>query len=108
MPEHSVKYHIQTAFVSLVDETAELIFGAEVRVDLEIVVGEVAGGLQFLAAGCCRRVEDRSQPDGVGTERLYVVERSDDAGKIAVLLGSLCSGILGSILITLFSAKKTE
>ena len=31
-----------------------------------------------------------------------------DAGKIAVLLGSLCSGILGSILITLFSAKKTE
>ena len=30
-----------------------------------------------------------------------------DAGKIAVLLGSLCSGILGSILITLFSAKKT-
>lgn len=31
-----------------------------------------------------------------------------DAGKIAVLLGSLCSGILGSMLITLFSAKKTE
>ncbi len=31
-----------------------------------------------------------------------------DAGKIAVLLGSLCSGILGSVLITLFSAKKTE
>ena len=31
-----------------------------------------------------------------------------DAGKIAVLLGSLCSGILGSILITLFSAKTTE
>lgn len=29
-----------------------------------------------------------------------------DSGKIAVLLGSLCSGILGSLLITLFSAKK--
>ena len=31
-----------------------------------------------------------------------------DAGKIAVLLGSLCSGILGSLLITLFSAKKSK
>lgn len=29
-----------------------------------------------------------------------------DSGKIAVLLGSLCSGILGSLLITLFSSKK--
>ena len=29
-----------------------------------------------------------------------------DSGKIAVLLGSLCSGILGSLLISIFSAKK--
>lgn len=29
-----------------------------------------------------------------------------DAGKIAVLLGSICSGILGTVLINLFAAKK--
>ena len=35
-----------------------------------------------------------------------VTQHLRDAGKIAVLMGSLCSGILGSLLITLVSKLK--
>ncbi|MBR6345924.1 MAG: Na+/H+ antiporter NhaA [Bacteroidales bacterium] len=42
-----------------------------------------------------------------GNAPLEVMEHLRGAGKIAVLLGSIASGILGSLLITLFNKKKS-
>ena len=42
-----------------------------------------------------------------GDQPADVMIRMRDAGKIAVLLGSLCSGILGTILIQVFHRKET-
>ena len=59
MPEHTVEYHVHTALVGFVNQLAELGLGAEMRVDFEIVVGEIACRLQLLAAHGLRAVENR-------------------------------------------------
>ena len=43
-----------------------------------------------------------------GDQPADIMMQMRDAGKIAVLMGSLCSGILGTILIQLFHKGQTE
>ncbi len=68
--------HADPALVRLCDELAEVLDGAEVRVDLEEVRDVVAAVLE-------RRLVHRQEPDAVDAEPFEVVELLDEAAEVA-------------------------
>ncbi len=97
--EHTVENHIHAAFVAGVDKLPEFLLGAELGVDVEIVVGEIAGGLEFLPSGAIGGVKHRGHPYGVHAQLLDIVKRIYDTSKIAILavpFGAPHVGIAGS------------
>ncbi|MNM95894.1 hypothetical protein D3C81_1083530 [compost metagenome] len=79
---------MQPTLMGCLDQFFQLGIAAEVRVHVEEVAGEVAGGIQPIVPGLTGTgVEHRGQPDGVDVEALDVVQAVDDPLQIAVVPG---------------------
>ncbi len=92
-----VEVDLHALGVGLVDEGLEVLVGAEVRVDL----GEVRDPIAVIARRGVRAValywlvlEDRSHPEGSGTQALDVVEPLDQALEVAALVEALVGGVV--------------
>ena len=82
--EHPVEDYVKSTVMGFCHKLAKVILSSEMRVDLEIVVGEISRCLEFLASVSLRAVENRRQPYGIGAKTLYMVERINHPFEISV------------------------